>query len=221
MTAPPDPVHELTAAHADLQTLESVLRENRVDQQPPGPSVHEYFQDLGTRFWQWILDRFAPSATVFETIVDLAKWIAVAVAVIAATMLLWRLVRFIVNARSAVSGTDPSYQVRALEVSAGGAADDPRAWWSKLQSALTEGRFDIAATALWWWTARSLAGDEADESWTSRDLANRRGRPGLAEALRRLDAAVYGPAALTADDLEDCATRLRFIVDADTELLGA
>jgi len=81
----------------------------------------------------------------------------------------------------------------ALSVTPLGSQVDAAAWRARLAELLAEGKIDEALEAMWWWLARSLAGAEADPSWTSRELVKRFRRHDLLSLVRRLDVFQYGP----------------------------
>ncbi len=85
------------------------------------------------------------------------------------------------------------------------------AWRAELDRRLAENRIAEALEALWWWLARSLAGDRAEPDWTTRDLVARSRRENsrdLRDLVRRLDAFTYGPHPPAVDDLRRLVGRL-------------
>jgi hypothetical protein len=66
-------------------------------------------------------------------------------------------------------------------------------WRAELERRLAAGDVAGALEALWWWLARALAGEGADESWTGRELVARSRRRDLLPLVARLDAMAYGP----------------------------
>jgi hypothetical protein len=70
---------------------------------------------------------------------------------------------------------------------------DAAGWRAEVERRLAAGSVAGALEAVWWWLARAVAGDEADPSWTGRELVRRARRPELRNPVARLDAMTYGP----------------------------
>ena len=96
----------------------------------------------------------------------------------------------------------------AVALGAAPATWDAAAWRAELERRLSEGRIAEALEALWWWLARSVAGERAEPDWTGRELVARARREDLRDLVRRLDAFTYGPRRPAAEDLRRLLGRL-------------
>lgn len=184
-------------AGADRQLLERVLEETGVAREPPGPSVTGYLMHLGETAAK------AVSGTLLgflEGAVDLVGGLGPALRVViwlaAGCVVLWLawMAVQLWQRRARRAGPD------AAVAPAGPALPPPgrpvAALRADVEARLAEGRIAEALEALWWWLARTLAGEAADVAWTTRELLARaprgRGRP-LGPLARALDAMIYGP----------------------------
>lgn len=215
MTPPPPAAAglELAGAQADGATIKAIVADTGVDTTVPGPSVGAYLESLGTRLAEHVIGFVHPSSRTVGVLLELATWIAAAVIVVAVGLLLYRLLRFLLRTRIGPPQTGRE-AVSVTRPRPGAATHDAAAWWSAFEAARSDGRVADALRALWWWLARSLAGDTADDSWTSSDLARRTEEPGLVAALRNLDLLVYGPAEPSPEQVARLTDDLRRLVAA-------
>ena len=180
--------------------MERVLAASGVERAPVPPET-SYLGELLAAVQRVLFDAFARGSQMLKLPRSAAEWIAGALAVAAALLILRALLpRLRRRAREeqgsvAVSGAAP-------------AAWDAAAWRAELERRLAAGQTAKALEALWWWLARSLAGERAAPDWTSRDLVARARREDLRELVRRLDAFTYGPRRPAAEDLRRLLGRL-------------
>lgn len=178
---------------ADLELIEKILRETHVDTSVQTVSVSGYLVHLWKRLQEAIADFFAWASSLIGNWGDVLLWtgrilVAAAVAAVALGLgvLLWRTL----NRKG-----QPAKRVAEEPGTTG--TDPPRAavdWRAEIEGRLAGGAVKEALEAIWWWLARSLAGDRAQASWTSRELDRQARRPELSPLLRRLDAMIYGAA---------------------------
>ena len=200
MAAPPAP---------DDAALDHILREHGLGDKAQGGSWFSYVGYLLTRALGWV---FARITRILTEIGDPGGWVGV---------LLWVLLALAVLALLAAVGSALLKRLRrrgaesgaAGRIEAGAAAPaaalfDAASWRQELDRLLAAGDLRGALEAVWWWLARSLAGAEADPSWTSSELLAHTGRRELAGSFRRLDQLTYGAAEPTADEIRQAAAVL-------------
>lgn len=199
MTGGPPPV----PASADRDLLERILRESRVEQALPGPSLTGYLETVWRAVMSWLFDSLRPLETIlgskaFEVLV----WVFAAAAVIVLAAGLVRLLAL----RRPVAGAAlvtavPQAPPRAEE-------RGPDAWRAALEERLRRGNVAGALEALWWWLARSLAGSRADPAWTSREMLVVAGRADLIRFAHELDRMIYGARRPSAGEVRGLLGRL-------------
>jgi hypothetical protein len=132
-------------------------------------------------------------------------WGVVALAAVLVLLLIGRLLYARLRRRSPKAGQD---RAGAAATTVAEVLRDAAGWRAELDRRLAAGRTAEALEALWWWLARSLAGDDAEPDWTSRDLVARSAREDLRGLVRRLDAFTYGPRRPAVEDLRGLVGRL-------------
>jgi hypothetical protein len=188
--------------------MERVLAETRVARVPVPPET-SYVGELFRAAQNAILDAILRGGEML----NLPRWVleglAWGLAAVAILLILRVAVLRLRRREKAVRGDDGG-ALTALGIPA--AARDAAAWRAELERHLADGRIADALEALWWWLARSLAGDRAEADWTSRDLVAQARRQDLREELRdivrRLDAFTYGPRPPGVEDLRRLVGRL-------------
>lgn len=138
-----------------------------------------------------------------------ALWGAVALFAALVVLLIGRSLLVRLRRRSPRAG-----RVGADEVTSPEMPRDAAGWRAELERRLAAGQVAGALEALWWWLARSLAGDDAEPDWTSRDLVARSSRDDLRGLVRRLDAFTYGPRRPAVEDLRGLVGRLEEVLGA-------
>ncbi len=109
----------------------------------------------------------------------------------AVAALLWWLIRFLLQRRSAPVRPTTTRNVDQPTVTE--KERDTGAWRRELERLLAAGKSSEALQALWWWLATRLQGNHVDPAWTSRELLVEAGRQDLSTVVRRLDLLLYGP----------------------------
>jgi hypothetical protein len=195
-------------ATADPDLVERVLRETGVDRRLPAPSWAGYVQDLveaaihGLVGWMRpFLKRLAPLLGGDLEIPALVLFIAITVT------LLYLLVRTAVSRvrrrRAPRSAAEPSPVTASVPT----AAFDPEQWRRRLEALLARGDVAPALEALWWWLARTLSGEHASPTWTSRELLAFARRSDLLPLAARLDRMIYGGTPPRPDEIRGLVAR--------------
>jgi len=187
--------------------MERVLAETRVERVPAPPET-SYLGELLRAAQQAVMDAILRGGKMLNVppwALEGVAWTLVAVAI----LLVLRVVVLRLRRRKKTGREDDGDALADLGIPA--AARDAAAWRAELERRLADGRIADALEALWWWLARSLAGDRAEPDWTSRDLvaqARQDLRQDLRDIVRRLDAFTYGPRPPGVDDLRRLVGRL-------------
>ena len=187
--------------------MERVLAETRVERVPVPPET-SYLGELFRAAQQALLDAILRGGEMLNVPPRVLEGIAWALAILAFLLVL-RVVVLRLRRRKKTGQEDDGGALTDLGIPA--AARDAAAWRAELERRLADGRIAEALEALWWWLARSLAGDRAEPDWTSRDLvaqARQDLRQDLRDIVRRLDAFTYGPRPPAVDDLRRLVGRL-------------
>lgn len=192
---------------ADHGLVERVLAETGVEQTPVPPAT-SYLGELLRAAQRAMLEALEAGLKRFDVSEAMVRVIVWGLAALAVLLIAW--VIFSWWKRRNRGKEEPGVgSVAALGVPpARRTAADWRAELDRLLSEGAEGRIAEALEALWWWLARSLAGDRAEPDWTSRDLVARARREDMRELVRRLDAFTYGPRPPRVDDLRHLVGRL-------------
>jgi len=178
--------------------MERVLARSQVERAPVPPET-SYFGELLRAAQQAIFEALDRGGRMLSR--SAMTWIAGTLAVLAVLLILRALLPRLrrrerrKEGAAVVSGIAP-------------AAWDAAAWRAELERRLAGERIAEALEALWWWLARSVAGERAEPDWTSRDLVARAKREDLRELVRRLDVLTYGPRRPAAEDLRRLMGRL-------------
>ncbi len=188
---------------ADQVLMKRVLAESGVEQTPVPPET-SYLGDLGRAAQRAMIDALIAGIKKLNVPEPLVRVVAWGLAVLAVLLIAW--VAFSWWKRRRRGKEEGEGSVAALDVPP--SRRTTHAWRAELDRRLAEGRIAEALEALWWWLARSLAGDRAEPDWTSRDLVARAGRNDLRDLIRRLDAFTYGPRPPGIDDLRHLVGRL-------------
>jgi hypothetical protein len=193
----------MTADHA---LMKRVLAESGVEQTPVPPETSYLGELLGALQHALIeaLSAGLERLDVPEPLVLIVAWglVSLAVLLIAWVVFSWWKRRRRGERRE--EGGEGSVAALDVPPARRTAAD----WRAELDRLLAEGRIAEALEALWWWLARSLAGDHAEPDWTSRDLVVKARREDLKDLVRRLDAFTYGPRPPGIEDLRGLVGRL-------------
>lgn len=189
---------------ADHGLMKRVLAENGVEQTPVPPET-SYVAELFRAAQRALIEALAAGIRRLGVPEGLIHAIGWGLAILSVLVIAWVAFSWW-RRRSRRRRGDGEGSVAALDAlpSRRTAAD----WRAELDRRLAEGRIAEALEALWWWLARSLAGDRAEPDWTSRDLVARARREDLRDLVRRLDAFTYGPRPPGVDDLRHLVGRL-------------
>lgn len=193
----------MTADHA---LMRRVLAESGVEQTPVPPET-SYVGELLRTAQRAVIDALMAGLRRLDVPEPLAYTVAWGLAALAVLLVVW--VVFSWWKRRNRKEEEGEGSVAALDVPP--ARRTAAAWRAELDRLLSEGgegRIAEALEALWWWLARSLAGDRAEPDWTSRDLVVKARREDLRELVRRLDAFTYGPRPPGVEDLRHLVGRL-------------
>ena len=180
--------------------MERVLAGSRVARAPVPPES-SYFGEVFRAAQRALLDALLQGSRMLKLPRTAVEWIAGALAVLAALLIL-RLILPRLRRRTREE------ESAAAVLDAAPAARDAAAWRAVLERHLAEGRTAEALEALWWWLARSVAGERAEPDWTGRELVARARREDLRDLVRRLDAFTYGPQRPATEDLRRLMGRL-------------
>ena len=199
------------AAAAARPLLARVLSASGVERRPEPPDA-SYLRDLAASV-------FAAVARLIDRVgsrLALPLWLLqgfVAALALAAAGLLARTAW--VRRRRAAGGGPAAMATGAGETGAGEAAGaeasdlwGAAAWKLELERQLVQGRVHEALRATWWWLARSLAGAQAEPTWTGRELLRRCRREDLGALMRQLDGMTYGPRQPATEEVRGLAVRL-------------
>ena len=196
----------MTADHA---LMKRVLAESGVEQTPVPPET-SYVGELFRAVQRALINALSAGLQRLDVPEPLVLTIAWGLVALAVLFIVWVVFNWWKRRRSRGEGKEEGEgSVAALGVPpAKRTAADWRAELDRLLSEGGEGRIADALEALWWWLARSLAGDRAEPDWTSRDLVVKARREDLRELVRRLDAFTYGPRPPGIEDLRGLVGRL-------------
>ncbi len=199
----------MTAMTADGALMKRVLAETGVEQTPVPPET-SYVEKLLRAVQRALIEALAAGLQKLdapEPVVRAVAWGLVALAVL---LLAWVVLSWWKRRSRGAKREEGEGAVAALDVPP--ARRTAAAWRAELDRFLAEGRIAEALEALWWWLARSLAGDRAEPDWTSRDLVVKARREDLRNDLlglvRQLDAFTYGPRPPGIEDLRHLVGRL-------------
>lgn len=200
----------MTAMTADPALVRRVLAESGVDRTPVPPET-SYLGEVITVVQRAVLKALEAGLKRLDLPVTLVAVVAWGLAAVGVLLVAWVALSWWRRRRRA---KDPGAgSVAALEIPP--SRRTAAAWRAELDRRLfsegAEGRIAEALEALWWWLARSLAGDRAEPNWTTRDLvarARREDSRDLRDLVRRLDAFTYGPHPPAVDDLRRLVGRL-------------
>ncbi|HEV2856557.1 MAG TPA: hypothetical protein VHC97_27465 [Thermoanaerobaculia bacterium] len=185
--------------------MERVLAESGVERTAVPPET-SYLGELFRAARRALVDALLAGAERLHVPASVVKAFAWGLAALAILLIAWGLfTRW--QRRRRKEGDEGSVAALSLPP----VARDAAAWRAELERLLAEGaegRVAEALEALWWWLARSLAGDRAEPDWTSRDLMVKARREDLRDLVRRLDAFTYGPRPPGVDDLRGLVGRL-------------
>ena len=200
----------MTAMTADGALMKRVLAESGVEQTPVPPET-SYVGELFRAVRRALIDAFTAGLQRLNLPEPVVRTLAWGLAALAVLFLMWIVFSWW-KRRSRRGGREEEGEgaVAALDVPP--ARRTAAAWRAELDRFLAEGRIAEALEALWWWLARSLAGDRAEPDWTSRDLVAKARREDLRNDLlglvRQLDAFTYGPRPPGIEDLRHLVGRL-------------
>ena len=207
----PAPSAWIPSATGDGELAAQTLEEAGAAIAPSRVGLGTYLRDLNTRvqkgFGDWFKNLLANSQGLGRAILFGAKalvWAAAAVVVIwLVTVLLglWRRRGHPIKATLGDNFDDLPAATPEVQIDAG-------AWRRSLTELLAADRLEEALEALWWWLARSLAGPDADPSWTSRELVERSRRRDLLVLVGQLDTFQYGPRRPSSAQVERLAHEL-------------
>lgn len=192
---------------ADHGLVKRILAENRVEQTPVPPEA-SYVGEVLRAVQRAVIDALTAGIRRLDVPEPLVYTVAWGLAVLAVLLIVW--VIFSWWRRRRRGKEEGGGSIATLDVPP--AKRTAAEWRAELDRRLAEGRIAETLEALWWWLARSLAGDRAEPDWTSRDLLVRARREDLRDDLRdivrRLDAFTYGPRPPGVDDLRHLVGRL-------------
>lgn len=197
----------MTAMTADGDLMKRVLAESGVEQTPVPPET-SYVGELFRAAQRAVIDAFMAGVKKLDVPEPMVRVVAWGLAGLAVLLIAWVVFSWWKRRRRGKEEGEGS--VAALDVPP--AKRTAAAWRAEMDRLLSEGRIAETLEALWWWLARSLAGDRAEPDWTSRDLVAQARREDLRNDLRdlvrRLDAFTYGPRPPGIDDLRHLVGRL-------------
>lgn len=209
-TAAPDAAIE--PATIEPEVLRRIVEEEGVVPIAESPGVSLYFRDLGLAFLSWLggwISRFLPElAGAGSAVGQLAAPVVFGVALGVLLLVFLRFWRHRRRRRSRATASPAEPATGGSELAAS-PVRSPEEWEEELRRHLEAGDPTVAAEALWWWLAVSLAGATVEASWTSRELVAHAGRSDLRLDVDRLDRLLYGVAAATVADVERLWSALR------------
>lgn len=186
---------EWSPTAAEPGALEEVLAATEVEAAPETISWGHYGLDLGNTLMR-SLTSFLDRSIHFGGLPSfdfrlMAKIFLVLIGLLLAIWLGAYLYRRVSRPKAAPGNAPPSISPTEAAAARGGGS-----WRRELDRLLAAGDLTpealaTALEALWWWLARSLAGERADASWTSGDLLRHTGRRELRSHLAALDALRY------------------------------
>lgn len=188
---------------ADHGLMKRVLAESGVEQTPVPPET-SYVGELLRAAQRALINAISAGIERLDVPKPLVYAVAWGLAALAVLVIVWLVFSWWKRRRRGEEEGEGS--IAALDVPP--AKRTAAAWRAELDRRLAEGRIADALEALWWWLARSLAGDRAEPDWTTRDLVVRARREDLRELVRRLDAFTYGPRPPGIEDLRHLVGRL-------------
>lgn len=181
-TAPP--------AVADHALIERILAETGVERQPPSPGFADYMQTVAEAVLRGVADWLGALRIK-------AQWALEPLAIgLALSLLVVLVIALFLVLRRSRREAGAARQRRTPEVPVGPARSSPaldrQGWAERFEEHLSRGDVARALEAVWWWFARSVAGERVDPSWTSRELLLRCGRVDLLRFAGALDRMIYG-----------------------------
>lgn len=199
---------QIPFTQGDHQLVRELLDAGEVQEQPPRPSLEQYSVDLSRAVQRWISSTLKPGPVVVRLLLEGVRWGGLVVFVVVAVLLALTIVRALRRrGRGRAAAGDGELRSRK-----GGDDEEvlaPTTWWQRFEAAMQGQRLDEALAALWWWLARTLAGETAEPSWTTRQLLRQTRAAHLAACCRELDRLIYGPTTATSTAIRDLADRLR------------
>jgi hypothetical protein len=209
----------LRVATADRVLLARLLAASKVDRRPQPPDA-SYLRDLAAMAFARLAELIDRTSLRLRLPKGLLRGGASLLVAAAAALLArsWWLRRRRLRAAGGGAGGEGAARAAAAAAGAAGSAAglpapgserwDAAAWRFELERLLALGGAREALRAVWWWLARSLAGDDAEATWTGRELLRRSGREDLAGLVRRLDGLTYGPRRPAIEEVGELAARL-------------
>ncbi|MEM7051698.1 MAG: hypothetical protein AAF604_18670 [Acidobacteriota bacterium] len=192
---------DLAAVAADREGLEGIYRQQKIVARAEEPGAADYLSYAIKTWFETLTRRVVLPSLAPKTVLVLIASVVIASAL---TVFAWFLLALVGQRR-------PRRRATLAGPLVGEPADGPldaTAWWRIFGQRLRSGDADAALEALWWWLARSLAGSEADPSWTGRELLRRAERLDLRDSVGRLDRLRYGPEGAALGEVERLASRL-------------
>ena len=196
------PVH---FAPAQGPLLERVLAETGVARFPSKPSPLSYSEAWSEAVARWLERFFGDRPGVFE---GLGRAMVYAALLAVAAALGFLVVLLLRSLRAHRRPSSRAGQAATSAVPAAAPVRDAEGWKREIEHRLRSGDVAGALEALWWWLARSLAGERADASWTTRELVVYAGRRDLLALVPYLDVLMYAPRRPAAADVAACRERL-------------
>jgi hypothetical protein len=192
----------LEPATADHALMERVLQEVGAPRAVPTPGAGDYLADLMQR----LIARLGQAlgfAIDRTSLAPLAWAVSGLLLVAALAVVAWLIVR----GRRGRAAPAPPEAARPVAERREAVWSGER-WQQELERLLAAGDARGALSALWWWMARRLAAERAQESWTSQELLRHAGRADLAPLAVAVDRLAYGVAAPRAADVARVYARL-------------
>jgi hypothetical protein len=198
----------VTAVEANHALVERILTESAVVRELPEPGLTDYLAWLV----EAVLRRLAAS---LGGLLDTTGWnlraVSQVVAIVLLAVLLAALARALLAARrrGARAPRSTPHGAGPARTPAPAPAWDRQRWLGELEARLDRRDARGALEALWWWLARTLAGERAERSWTNRELLARSGRSDIAALVVGLDRLAYGAEAPRTDEVRRLLAQLR------------
>lgn len=184
--------HAPPPARAEIEPLQQVVRDQRIETRASRPGVALYLRDVAVAVGDGIAEliaRFFPDVGILTSrIARIGALVVIAVAVFLLGIFLLRLALRRWRARP----EEPTSPIRVLPQPQRSDLRSQERWEAELDRQLARGDVAAALAALWWWLACGLLPRAVDPSWTTRELISRAGRWDLAAWVRRLDRMIYG-----------------------------